>query len=342
MIRDYLSWFYAAAFSAASGLLWASLFDPGEEAGGIIKGIFIASPVLIYERGLLLSRLRSIIRRKSTPLYILLTLIVYFSFFVVGNSVAAVLIWLTGLSQDSFAEDAQLGAKALAFSFVMVLLVITGFRVRDLIGPGTLMKLMYGRYHRPVRESRVFLFLDLVGSTAFSDHHGPLQTQKLLGEVFAALADPVRRHHGTIDDYIGDMAIVSWTIAKGTNKAAAVACVFDLFDHIEADREVWLREFGIVPQFRAALHCGKIVTAEIGLERHKITYFGEAINTTSRLEGMARSLEKKCLISSDLLSRLDPLPSGIITEDLGFHALRGREEPLAVSSLHRAADLTQV
>ncbi len=45
---------------------------------------------------------------------------------------------------------------------------------------------------------------------------------------------------------------------------------------------------GQVPRLRAALHGGTIITAEIGIDHHKITYFGDTINTTARLESFAR------------------------------------------------------
>ena len=45
--------------------------------------------------------------------------------------------------------------------------------------PGTLVNLLLGRYHRPVAEERIFMFLDLNDSTAIAGDAGPPPLQRL-------------------------------------------------------------------------------------------------------------------------------------------------------------------
>ena len=93
-----------------------------------------------------------------------------------------------------------------------------------------------------------------------------------------------------------------------------------------------------MPEFRAALHCGPVVTAEIGLERHKIAYFGDVVNTTARLETPVQDASASMCWSRPISSRrLGPLPADLVAEDLGAHTLRGRAEPLAVAAIRRRA-----
>jgi adenylate cyclase len=147
---------------------------------------------------------------------------------------------------------------------------------------------------------------------------------------------PVRRSRGSIDDYIGDMALVTWTIQRGARDAACLRCIFDFADVIAANAAAWQARFGQVPEFRAALHCGSVVVAEIGFERHKIAYFGDVVNTTGRLEALTKVLGVPVIVSADLLACLGELPADLVAEDLGTHAIRGRNERLAVSAIHRA------
>ena len=63
-----------------------------------------------------------------------------------------------------------------------------------------------------------------------------------------------------------------------------------MLDRIEAEAEAWRARFGTVPRLRAALHGGSVVTAEVGVDRHKIAYFGDAVNVTSRIEALCRPL----------------------------------------------------
>jgi adenylate cyclase len=80
-----------------------------------------------------------------------------------------------------------------------------------------------------------------------------------------------------------------------------------------------------------------VVTAEIGLERHKIAYFGDVVNTTGRLESLSKTLGEPVLVSGDFLDSIRELPLDLAAENLGFHAMRGRNEPLEVSAIRLRA-----
>ncbi|MGA0598390.1 adenylate/guanylate cyclase domain-containing protein [Enterovirga sp. CN4-39] len=220
----------------------------------------------------------------------------------------------------------------LAFALAISALATFLFRVRDFIGPRIFGSFVLGRYHRPVTEERVFLFLDVLGSTRFAEQHGNFAIQSYLNAIFSELAFPVHRWGGSIDDYVGDMAIVSWTMGAGVRDAACLRCVFDFARMIEQDAERWAAQVGEVPRFRAALHCGSVVTAELGLERRKITYFGDAVNIASRLEHLAKEVGASVLASRDLLACLT-VPNELELNDLGVRHIRGRVEPLGVVAI---------
>ena len=328
-------WFYgvAPALGALAGLLYGALFEVGPLTGSAIRGAIIGTPIMLYERRLLFPALRERIRGLATPLFLLATVALYIAMIVAGNALASTV--LNRLFRFMYSErNAMLMTDTgLLYALCISALVVFVFRVRDLIGPGVFANLLIGRYHRPISEERIFLFLDVTGSTRFADRYGAHAAQAYLGQVFNALALPVSRRRGSIDDYIGDLALVTWTMERGLRDAACLRCVFDFAARLEADAESWQSRFGQVPEFRAALHCGPVVTAEIGLERHKIAYFGDVVNTTARLEALSKSLDVRILVSADLLDRLGPLPDDLAVEDLGAHVLRGRAEPLAVASI---------
>ncbi len=327
-----LSWFVAPAIGAAAGVVYCAVFNIGVPAHMALRGALIGTPILLYERSLLLPRWRDQVRRAATPIFAVTTMLIYGLMIVGGNFITNAALHGLGL-MDSSRVMMIMTESGFAYAFVASALVIFVFRVRDLIGPGVFANLLLGLYHRPLHEERIFLFLDISGSTAFADRHGDLAAQEYLGQIFNALAGPVRRSGGSIDDYVGDMALVTWTMRRGLENAACLRCVAAFTEVIERDATVWKVRFGQVPRFRAALHCGPVVTAEIGLERHKIAYFGDAVNTTARLEVLSKALGTSVLISADLAGRLGPLPEGFSTQDLGMHAIRGREEALAVVAI---------
>ena len=328
------NWILISLFVASTGVIYGKLFFPESPIyiGGIFA-LFCGMPLLAFERRMILPRLNVWMHRQPTPAFILSALIVDFILMSVGYAMAGSLMKLLGLVDGTWKDLTLLKMDVYIYAVLVTAVIIFIGRVRELLGRDVFLSLLTGRYRNPVQEERVFLFIDLVGSTAFAEEHGDLKTQEFLGAVFAAIAEPVRRHKGAIDDYIGDAAIITWPLRRGVRNANCVRCVFNILNDIEANAETWLKSYGRVPRLRAALHGGSIVTAEIGVDHHKIAYFGDTVNTAARLESLCKTLERQVLISSDLARRLE-LPGAIIKEELGEHAIRGRDQSLGVIALH--------
>jgi len=333
-------WFWAAliAFCGGAGLLYNMLFAGGATPlAGLVYGIAVGGVGLAFDRGLILAGLQTRMRRLPAMIYVPAAELAYVLMIALGIAVGGFVVWALGLTTDSLRDAVRITPRVLAYSLAVSALLVFVVRMRDLIGGEVFVNFLVGRYHQPVMEERIFLFLDVVGSTAFAETHGDLRAQAYLGAVFATLAEPVRRNAGSTDDYIGDMAMITWPMERGLKNARCVACVFDVLDRIEAEAEAWKARFGTVPRLRAALHGGSVVTAEVGVDRHKIAYFGDAVIATSRIEALCRPLGASVLISQDLLSRLESLPPGIEARSMGTHSVRGRGQPISVSSLERVA-----
>jgi class 3 adenylate cyclase len=335
-------WLAIMAVSALAGIGYTALIRAERPTLGAVFGLMIGTPIIAYTRGLVFPALRDWIRARSTPVYLAGSLLVVVILIDLGTGCAGTILYLLGALRGPWADAAIPSGTELVYSLLVSAFILSAFRIRDVIGPGTFGNLLIGRYHRPVREERIFLFVDVVGSTGFAERHGDLRAQEYLGRFFARLARPVRRFGGVIDDYVGDMAIVSWQASSrgALEGAAPLRCVQAIGHEIADAAAEWRRDFGEVPGFRAALHCGPVVTAEIGLERHKITYFGDVMNTTARIETLCKTLGEPVLVSGDLMARLGPLPAEIEARPLGPQAVRGREEPLEVFAISRPQPLS--
>jgi adenylate cyclase len=316
--------------SAAAGMVYTRAFGGGHIGASIVHGLIIGGLVIAFERGLILRSLHRRIRNLPTLLYIACAEGAYAAVIVAGMALGGGVALALGLTKESYLDVLLLTPDELLYALAVSALVVFVIHVRDLLGAEVFGNLLIGRYRRPVREQRIFLFLDVLGSTAFAEIHGDLRAQEYLAGIFAALAEPVRRTRGSIYDYFGDMAMISWPFARGVKDARCVACVFEILREIEIHRDSWRERFGQVPQFRAALHGGPVVTAEVGVDRHKISYFGDVLNATGRMEALCRTLEAPILISADLLSALPRLPEAVTTRPLGEHAVKGRGQPLSV------------
>ena len=340
MLPQY-RWLWALTLLLASGgagLLYNLLFVGGASMlAGLVYALAVGGTVLAFVPGLALSGLQTRLRRLPALVYMLAAELLYVVLITLGCALGGLVVWAFGLTGDSLSTAVRITPRFLAYSLAVSALLVFVMRMRDLIGGEVFVNFMIGRYHKPVQEERIFLFLDVVGSTAFAETHGDLRAQDYLSAVFATLAEPVRRNAGSTDDFIGDLAMITWPMKRGLKDARCVTCVFEVLDRIEADAAVWQARFGTVPRLRAALHGGPVVTAEVGVDRHKIAYFGDAVNVTARIEALCRPLGADILISQDLLDRLERLPDGVRARALGTHALRGRGAPLAVATLERGA-----
>lgn len=219
------------------------------------------------------------------------------------------------------------------YSFVVAGALVFVTRMRDLLGEQYFTSFLVGRYRKPVIEERIFLFVDLVGSTRLAEQHGALAAQNYLGRFFAALAEPVRAHGGSIDDYIGDLAFITWPLRPGVvGDDRVIRCILAIAAALDREKD----GFGLgpdwPPRFRAALHSGPVVTAEIGVYKHKISYFGDAVNTTARIEQLGKELDARLLASEEVLLRLSVPPSVTVTP-LGAQPVHGRAAPVAIARL---------
>ena len=224
------------------------------------------------------------------------------------------------------------------FLLALAILTLASFlinfvrQLNRMLGPGTLVNLLLGRYHRPVTEERIFMFLDLNDSTRIAASLGPLRFNDFKNDFFHDIAEPVLATRGQIYQYVGDEAVVTWTAERGLRQGNCLRCVFLVSERIHEQKDRYLTRYGIVPEFKAGLHGGLVVTAEIGDIKKDIVHSGDTVNTAARVEAQCRPLERRVLVSENLLRRCQ-VPEELELEDMGERELRGKVEGLRLYSL---------
>lgn len=206
-------------------------------------------------------------------------------------------------------------------------------RIDQMLGPGVLAKFLTGHYYRPREEERIFMFLDLVGSTALAEHIGHLASHRLLNEFIRDLSEPILVSRGEIHDYVGDEVIVTWKPELGLHQGRCIRCFIDICEAIDARSDTYQLKYGVIPQFRAALHIGPVVAGEMGVVKQAIKFLGDTVNTTARIETACKKLGEPLLVSVDLVDRLGH-PDEFAFEDIGLVSLRGKTEPLRLFRLN--------
>ncbi|MFY9970779.1 MAG: adenylate/guanylate cyclase domain-containing protein [Roseiarcus sp.] len=216
--------------------------------------------------------------------------------------------------------------------FLSSFLVVVGFNllfsVNDLLGPGALFAFAAGRYYHPRIEERALLFIDMRSSTAIAERLGELRFLDLLNRFITDVSLAVAEAGGEIHKYVGDEVIATWRLAPGPNEPACVRACFSALDRIRAEAPAYEREFALVPDFRAGLHCGPIAVGELGYLKKEIALIGDAMNTVARIVESCRAADARVLASAALIDRLAALPPHVTKRRLGELPMRGKQQPL--------------
>jgi adenylate cyclase len=271
--------------------------------------------------------------REAPFLVVLVTRsLVWLAVIVVGISLP--LLTIAGLSFGNLVDRQFVVAVALSF-FAALLFNFVG-QVNRLLGRRVLVRLILGRYHRPREETRVFLLIDLRGSTQIAERLGNLRYHSFLRRFIGDVTASVTRYHGEVHRYVGDEVILTWTAEEGLRNAACVRAVFAISDTLETGRTGYEADFGVVPSFWAGLHLGTVVAGEIGTIKHEIAFLGDTLNTAARIQQMSRDLQRPFLASAEVVSALD-LPDAVASESLGRIELRGVQDSIELFAVTRVA-----
>lgn len=201
-----------------------------------------------------------------------------------------------------------------------------------LVGPRVLGNFLLGRYHTPLKEERIFLFLDIADSTKLAEQLGDVEAQKRISRFFFDIAAPITQCGGETHRYIGDEIVVTWPLGDKQANARCLNCVFAIKAVAAKRRDNRLKEQEHPIEFRIGLHGGPVVASEVGDDKREIVYFGDTVNTAARIEQQCKPLGQNLLISKDLLERI-ALPERLESRPLGAVTLSGKADPMSLYTI---------
>jgi adenylate cyclase len=230
-----------------------------------------------------------------------------------------------------FVTDSHPIKSGIVWSLVVAVTQLM-LQINSKFGQGVFGDIVRGKYNTPKKEKRVFMFLDLNSSTTIAERLGDETYHRLLRDFFADITNPILENKGNIYQYVGDEVVVSWEYEEGIENAMCIMCFFDMKFKIQEQKEKYLQRYGLVPSFKAGIHCGKVVAGEVGIVKRDITYSGDVLNTTSRIQGMCKEFNEEVIVSADLVVNIN-LEDRFSTHPLGSIKLRGKEKELSLSSI---------
>jgi adenylate cyclase len=213
--------------------------------------------------------------------------------------------------------------------YIASVVVITQFyaEFRESIGLHTLNNFFLGKYHHPVEEERIFMFVDMKSSTTIAENLGHVKYFEMLKEYFVDLSGAVIDHAGAIYQYAGDEMIVSWKLKDGLKNNNSIDCFFAMKRRLEIQEDKYNTKFGLLPRFKAGLHYGKVTAGEIGTLKKEIIFTGDVLNTSARIQSLCNQFGADLLVSEDLIGVLH-LPASYAIRSVGNTLLKGRSKPM--------------
>ena len=297
---------------------------------GGTRGLILASIVVVFEYGLGQSELGRTLRRAPFSVSLVLRTTATTVVLMGGIVLSRLLLSSRGHSITQWFESGFV--RDFIFVAFAALLFHFALQTQRIIGGRTLIYFLLGRYNRPIVEQRIFMLIDIAGSTAIAQKLGETRAHRLVSQFFFDIAEPIRQFHGETDIYIGDEVVVSWLMSDPVQNSRCLECYRAIRETTDLNQPQYLREFGVPVEIRVGIHGGPIAAGECGDNKRQVVFIGDTLNTAKRLQEACKEYNRDVLVSGSLLEQTK-LPGGITTELVGSTVLRGRDSTTEIFGL---------
>jgi len=212
--------------------------------------------------------------------------------------------------------------SSIIFSFIKIAI--------ERFGRGVFLKMLLGHYKTPQEENRVFMFLDLKDSTFIAEKLGYHKYSQFIQDCFSDLNEVVTEYNAEIYQYVGDEAVLSWSYNKALENNNCIGIFFAFEAQRKQKEGYYLKKYSIFPEFKAGIHGGKLMVAEVGSIKKELAYHGDVINTSARIQTECNTYNTTLLISEKLLNDLQ---ENIKSKFLGNILLKGKLKEIKIHSV---------
>jgi class 3 adenylate cyclase len=180
-----------------------------------------------------------------------------------------------------------------------------------------------------VEKEMTVLFSDIRDFTTISESMTPKENFDFLNNYLGYMEPVIRNNHGFIDKYIGDsiMALFPLKTEDALNAAIEMRIKLTEFNNI-------IRQFG-QPAVNSGIgvHAGSLMLGVVGGEgRMDGTVISDAVNLTSRVEGLSKIYKSSVIITEDTLIRLGD-PGSYNYRFIDIVKVKGKKEAVYIFEL---------
>jgi adenylate cyclase len=260
---------------------------------------------------------------------------------IIGEMDGVYSSWATsapdGFSNDQIAALQQL-APYLALAIKSVSLArMTRTLMETYLGRGAGQRVLGGRIVRGIAEriDAVIWFSDLRGFTRITDT-SPDHVIPLLNDYFDAIVSAIHAHGGDVLQLVGDGAFAIFTAEDRAHACeAALSAAIAAREGIVELNGRRVADGKPITDMYLGLHVGEVFYGNVGSrERLAFPVIGPAVNETSRIAAMCRSVDQPVLISS-AFADVGDIKRRLVS--VGRYELRGVARPQELFTLDPTA-----
>jgi class 3 adenylate cyclase/uncharacterized protein len=197
------------------------------------------------------------------------------------------------------------------------------------------------------RRVMTVMFCDMKGFTTLSEGMTPQGLVKVMNRYLSTMSEPIRRHGGVIDKYIGDAIMAYWgpPFVKETDEGQfACLAAIEMIERIGTLRKDVTELLGVrvIPtecDVRIGIATGEALVGSIGSEiMMNYTVMGDTVNLAARLEAANKLYGSRSLIAAATVAKTD---EAIQFREIDRLTVVGQTQPQGVFEiLGRKGDLT--
>jgi|SaaInlLV_10m_DNA_2_1039722.scaffolds.fasta_scaffold00054_48 adenylate cyclase len=171
------------------------------------------------------------------------------------------------------------------------------------------------------------LFCDICHFSYISEKFPPKTIVHALNKYFKKIHEIASRHHGCINKFIGDAAMIIFASTGKGEKGSSEKSVLAALEIIKETKKIKLPN-GTSLLTSVGINYGNVIAGLIGApERYEYTVIGDVVNIASRLEGLSKQLHNALTISDGVYNNLTPKTKTLF-RNLGTQCLKGKVHPV--------------
>ena len=181
---------------------------------------------------------------------------------------------------------------------------------------------------QPTQTMATILYSDIEGFTSIGERMPPGRVVDMLNEYFPTVIEPIERHGGIVNQFMGDAMLVTFNIPIADPQHAEKA----VRTALEIQRAIQGRKFaGVELVTRIGITTGAVIAGNVGSgDRISYAVYGDAVNLAARLEQLNKEYGTRVLVSGttvELLTGSYPLAP------VGKVVVRGKTMPVLIYRL---------